>query len=285
MTVTIDHAKRQKTLGCSELAKAMNLSPWGNSADVALEKRGLIEPWQGNEATKLGQWLEDAVLNAAEDEVGPIGRRQERFEKFPLSATIDGMTYGGEVVEAKTAGLLNPNPMLDEWGQAGTDEVPLHYGIQLQGQMLCTDADRAHLFALINGRGIVHYEIARSQEICDTIRTFVCDWWNRYVFNEELPEVTPSLEILKRVRRQPTKTTELDLVMVDLWSSREGVKQAIKSYDDQLKQIDAQIIAALGDAEAGILPDGTQITYLETVRKGYTVEPTTYRTLRLKKGK
>ena len=44
------------------------------------------------------------------------------------------------------------------------------------------------------------------------------------------------------------------------------------------------IIAALAGSEMGITPNGIVYTYKEQVRKGYTVEPTTFRTLR-KKGK
>ena len=51
--------------------------------------------------------------------------------------------------------------------------------------------------------------------------------------------------------------------------------------DARIKELDAEIKYALGDAEEGII-DGWRVTWKERHRSGYTVEPTSFRQLSIK---
>ena len=100
---------------------------------------------------------------------------------------------------------------------------------------------------------------------------------------EIFDDFRPSLEVLKRVKREPNKIIDLP---GELLAEYELVEQQHKTAEKLRKDMQARIIAALGDAEgARIGGNGAMFTYLETHRKAYSVEATTYRTLRLVKQK
>ena len=97
-----------------------------------------------------------------------------------------------------------------------------------------------------------------------------------------LREALP-LEVMRRIKRVPEKVVSLDqraLLAVEGWEKVKAQKRDIEKLADRVQ---AEMLALLGDAEAGVLPDGRLLTYQEQTRKGYTVEPCTYRVARIRK--
>lgn len=287
MIQQINHAERQQSLHSTDVAAILQLEGARDAREVQLEKQGKIEPWAGNNATEAGQYIEPSVLDFAESVLGTIERnvrRRARGLDFPLAATLDGQVVTtGKPVEAKTTGLVGP--VYGEWGDSLSDHVPALYLVQATVQMICTDQDLCHLFALIGGRGFVQYEIRRDEEVAKTIIERCGQWWRRHI--EQGVECTGSeplpLSVLKRIKREPASEVWLGedaLAAVANWETAKATRNAAEK---QAELMQAHVLALLGEAEAGILPDGRAVTYMPTNRKGYTVDPTTYRTLRLRK--
>lgn len=275
-------AERKKAIGASDVAAILGVSPYASAWDVWATKTGKVEDWEGNEATRLGQRFEAAILDYAEDELGQL-RRNVRIvhPSLPIASTLDAQCRGSQrPVEAKTSGLAGP--LYGDWGLAGTNEVPENYLVQVHCQLLCTGADLGYLFALLPGRGIVRYEIERSDKLCDQLGSVLDAWWTRHVIGDVEPSRDKaSMEIVKRMKRVPNKAIELDL-STEL-ESLEACKQAIKDAEQQKELIEKSILTQLGDAECSILPDGRQVTYFSQTTKPYSVEAKTYRVLRIKK--
>lgn len=289
MTVTLDRTTR---IGASEAAAILGLSPYKTPYEVWLEKTRRIEQWTGNEATRAGQRLEPLLLDHAERDLGDLMRDvfvPGRGE-VPIGATLDAQVVStGEVVECKTSGLTG-GPVVGNWGEPGTDEIPESYLIQTQVQMWCARAEQAHVYAFLGNvlpkRYLVNYDSQLAEAIVDKL----ISWWNYHVIGDMQPEETfVPMEVYKRMKRQPESLIELGdesaAEVRKLIEQMESAKAVRKQVDSQIDELQSQIVSYLGSTECAVLPDGARITYLETVRKGYVVKDSSYRTLRIKEKK
>ena len=277
---------RRSAVGASEVSAILGISPWSTPWEVWADKRGILDDWDGNAATKAGNTFESAVLDHAEQTLGPLERDVRiKADGLPLAATCDAITQDRKPVEAKTTGITGP--VQGSWGDPLTDQIPDHYMVQVIAQMICTKADMGYLFALIAGRGVVEYRVERDERLLNLISGNVAAWWERHIIKgiEPSREQMPALDVVKRLKKVPSKTTVLPGSTSVLIDERERYKVIAKDTKKNLDRIEAEILLALGDAEAGDLPDGRQLTYMETERAGYTVQPTKYRTLRVRKAK
>ena len=285
------HEERRKHIGASEVAAILGISQYQTPFEVWAVKTGQVEPFEGNDATRLGQELEPVILNRAEQDLGELKRDVVHVHKDGiLRATLDGqLTKSGDVVEAKTAGLIS-NRVSPEWGDEGLVErdgqVPRSYFVQVQAQMLCSGADVAWLYALIAGRGIARYCITQDTMLQVWMAEHVDQWWERHIIKGDPPAIgdTP-VEMLKRIKRDDSKSIVLDAKATEncgeyaYWAEEE---RRCKKRKDEFAKL---IIGSLGDAAEGICPDGTTVAMPLVHRKGFTVEPTEYRQLRIKKAK
>jgi putative phage-type endonuclease len=266
----------------------LGLSPWKSAWTVWAEKVGLIEPWNGNEATRAGKRLESAILDHAEEDLGTTLERNLVCwapDTLPIAATLDARIPHGAPVEAKTSGIVGP--VYGHWGDADSDEIPDVYLIQVSVQMLCTAAEFAWLFALLGGRGIVRYRVQRDDAVLRQIGEFCGDWWQRHVVGGIEPERTDPvpLDVVKRMRRTPNKTIEFDDVTTELVTAWEEAKAARRGTEKAVDDLQSEILLRLGDAEMAVLQDGREFSYMLQERKGYTVEPGTMRVARIRKAR
>ncbi len=235
------------------------------------------------------QRLEAPVLDFAEEQLGPLQRNVLCVASgldFPLAATLDGRVIATrKPVEAKTTGIMGP--VFGDWGDELTDAIPQLYLVQTTIQMICSEADLNHVFALIGGRGFVRYQVARDEDLCRELIERCSRWWDRHIEKGIEPTITEPipLDVLKRIRRQPAKTIDLNgdsLAVVAEWESAKVAKSLAEKAAEAAQ---SNLLTLLGDAEGANLPDGRLVKYMQQTRKGYTVDETTFRVLRITKGK
>lgn len=279
--------ERRTALGASEVAAILGVSPWSTPWEVWADKLGKLDPWSGNRSTRAGQAFERAVLDEAEEELGTLLRNVRVVaDGVPLAATCDALVAAtGYPVEAKTTGITGR--VYGDWGDPGTDEIPEYYLTQVHAQLICTRAEIGYLYALIAGRGVVRFEVDPNEQLHRAISDRICDWWEKHIVQgiEPSREAMPALDVVKRLRKVPNKEVELGQDIAELIAMRDSLKDQEKTAKDQLELLDTKIRLAMDDAEVGLLPDGREVTLFETLRKGYTVQPTSYRALRIRKGK
>ena len=281
-------ARRRLRLGATDVAALFGISPYKTAYEVWLEKKGMLEGQPENEAMALGNALEPGLLDLAERKFGQMLRQVPVVsERAPIASTCDGILTDGSnrPVEIKTAGLTGFNADVTHWGEPGTDQIPDWYLVQVHTQLLCTGSDRAFVLALIGGRGLLTYHVDRDDSVCDAIIRKANEWWNDYVVGKGIPDFDPppSVDVLKRMRREPESVVDLDHETSDLVAQLDVAKFAAKEANKAVDELKAKVLVRLGDCEAANLPDGRRIEYFQTSRAGYTVEPTTFRTLRVKK--
>lgn len=287
-TEQFDRAKwleeRRNAIGASDVAAILGLNPYASAWDVWASKRGIVEDWEGNEATDLGNKFEKVILDVAEERLGTLVRNKRiKHPTLPIASTCDAISWNTqEPVEAKTAGLVGP--LVGEWGPEDSDIVPENYLVQVHTQLLCLpEGQVGYLFALLPGRGVVKYQIPRSDATCEMLGNLLNDWWHKHVINGVEPSrELASYEVVKRLKKVPNKIIVMPEGLDALVDRREVLKQIIKKREDQLKAIDKALLLDLGDAEEGAFHSGRSISYYEQHVKGYYREPVSFRVLRVK---
>lgn len=286
---------RRQYIGSSDAAAILGLDPFRSAADVFLEKTGQLEAWEGNEATDRGRLLEPVLLDWAEGElrcefrrdvmvVHPNGLLCTNFDGLIPVAGAEDVRDDGAVyqasVEAKTT-------VIEEgWGEPGTDDIPdrviaqAHHGFACVPSLeVCWVPVLLPTFRKFDFR---LYRVERNQKLVETVEATCADFMERHVRLGIRPDdFRPSIDVLKRIRRQPNKTVPLADEIVDEWIA---AKAAERQAESDCEAAQARLLAAMGDAEAGEFGRGA-ITYFETHRKAYAVKATTYRQLRIKKTK
>jgi predicted phage-related endonuclease len=289
-----DLAWRRDALGSSDAPAILGIDPWRTPGDVWAEKTGRLPAVdQDDEPQAFGKALEPVLLTRAERRLRVPVARQVWYHHpdAPLACSVDGLALMADppvLLEAKTCGLLNrPASLLAAYGDNETDEVPPSVLVQVTHQFVVLNAQPdlppiqdALVCALLgDGRGFRFYWLRFDRdlgaELLEDERTF----WERHVLEDRRPPDAPSLETLKRMTRRP----ELAAVPVDpdavaAWLRAKQERDRAEKAEEALKR---DVIAALGDAEAGVCALGT-MTYRAVERKGYTVDPQTVRQFRFK---
>ncbi len=287
MAITLEQRQaRRQFVGSSDAAAIMGLDKFKSAADVWLEKTDQLNEWAGNAATDRGAFLEPAILNFAEKRLGHFARDEMRVHENGILATnFDGINIGYVeepfIVEAKSSVLP------EEWGPEETDQVPDRVVVQCHHAMYVAGPEYRVAFVPVLLPGFRSfdfrmYRIDRKDELADAIAAeciaFVADYIRPLIRPSEF---RPSLDVLKRVKRVPNKSVPVSDKLVAVLAQ---AKELAKTASERAKEAEAALLAEIGDAEAATYSGG-EISYFETNRKGYTVEPCAFRQLRIKPAK
>ena len=291
----LQREQRRTHLGSSDMAAILGLDPWSNAYDVYLAKTDRVEDQKESKVMARGNYLEPAILNYAEDKLGKLIRNQYRVAKgFPLVANVDAIVVDtGKPVEAKSQGAF-----VDEfWGDEGGDEIPDRVIIQTHVHMICTNQDYCHVPVYLAFREFQMFGVARDSVIADVVCDKSLEFWEDFVEKDiPPPDVIPSFAMAKRMKRIPKKTVKIEPVLVVNW---QNAKESLKLAKEIKESAEAEMLAALGDAEGGECNLGL-LTYLEQSKRYVTASElrdaypeiykqlekvTTFRVPRLKKPK
>lgn len=282
--------ERRKQLGASDIGTIFGLNPYQTPLQLWAEKTGRtpIDDDDGDEGTRIGHLIEPVLLGWAESELGPLRRDVlYRHERAPIVSRLDAEALEGkEVVEAKTAGLMNRWMDLDAWGDAESEDIPLHYAAQIQTQMACSGGVVGYCYALIGGRGRVRFRIDRKPQAIEMIETVARQWWTEHVLGDKRPpEDARDVETL----RDLTRDTKSEIILPErarrIIEIRENIKLREKVLKHRERTLTAELLTTLDDGIRGRCDDGTTIEIQTISRRGYTVDPTEYKQLRVKKPK
>lgn len=277
-------AERRKGVSASDVAGILGLSKWDTPLSVYLDKRGLLEE-KSAAHLEWGHRLEPVIAEAYLDRVGLCPHHLEPsalcvHPKEPwLLATPDRFVLGADgrverLLELKTAGQD------DGWGEEGTDQVPDYYLTQVQHQMHVTGVPVTDLAVLIRGSDFRVYTVAYSPELYAAVLPILRTFW-RMVENGEPPAPDyshPDTPKLLDLLHRPAAGVRVSLGDDVLALARDYVALRARAgeADRESDRVRAALTAAMGEASAADLPDGTQVVRTLVRAKGYTVEPKEY---------
>lgn len=282
--------ERRKSVGASESPDLIGcgFADGGPAAVWERKVRGETAPKE-SELLALGQIIEPAVRGACRvirglDVIDPQGREMWRHPSFPhMHATLDGL-----VVEDGRAGVLETKNV-SSFGRADWEDgaVPLRVQTQVQHQLACTGLSFGYAAGLIGGSKLQTVRIERNDEFIAAIHELIEQFWQR-VEAGEMPPVdgrTVTAAVLSRLHPDDNgETIELPDDVDTLLNVLAEVKQSEKTVKKAKAELENRLRAALGDNTYGQLPSGRVVSWKTQDRKGFTVEPTSYRVLRVHTG-
>ncbi|MCJ7497779.1 MAG: YqaJ viral recombinase family protein [candidate division Zixibacteria bacterium] len=280
----IQRQDRKNHLGSSDMPAIMGYSRFGNSYDVWLQKTNRVQPKEKTQDyIQAGNLFEAPVIQWLSEYLKTRIMISEEYkvEGTPIIVHPDAqIVETQDPVEVKTEGLYGP--IIEPWGEVGTDEVPEYTMIQTQCHMMALKKEICHIPTFLGGRGFGYFFTRRDERLQQIIRQQAIMFWEEHVLKDVPPEnCAPTLAMAKQIRHVEGEPKALDEELIQHWLD---AKERKKEFDNQEEYFHAAILADLDGVEMGTCGLG-DITNFEQQRTGYEVKPTSFRVLRLKKRK
>jgi putative phage-type endonuclease len=199
--------RRKGGIGGTDISAILGRNPWRQPIDVYLAKLGLAEQPE-TQAMRLGNRLEPVIAEEYAEMTGSkLVRGEEIARLFPGVAEVwkghtiiehtehrfligvpDAIVPDAERgLEIKNAGFRGR-----EWGDPGTDEIPIHYWLQCAWYMALTGLNQWDLAVLFSGNRLEIYTVRRDPEIEPVLLEVGVDFWQRYILTKTPPPVDAS---------------------------------------------------------------------------------------------
>ena len=266
-------ATRKLYVGASEAPIVLGVSPYSSAYKLWAEKTGLIEPDAQNAAMTRGKRLEPVVADMLAEDRGwtlenPGEFTIQRHASLPwMGCTLDRVLVdparGRGDLQIKTASAFAAH----DWDNG----PPLHVQVQCQHELEVTGLTWGVVAVLIGGDELRTFEFERHDKIIGVIieREAAFVEMVRRGIAPAIDGADATAEALKRLYPRdlgasvdlPPEATE--------WDERlRSVKAELSRLDDEKRELENFIKAAIGDASFGALPDGGRYAW-RTVERHY----------------
>jgi putative phage-type endonuclease len=236
---------RRSYIGGPGAATILGLNQFKTPLALWQELTGRSEQQAINDAMRSGLRLERAVLDYAAEELnqpvmaGPF----LRDPKLPLGGHLDGVTESGDVVEAKTARSKR------DWGEPGTDSIPLSYVVQCQHYLgLMPSAPVAWVPVLFSGLDFALYRVERDDATINAMREICVEWWNVHIIGDTPPPPVNGADALRLFPRDTGATVIADDAVAEAVEKLRAARQQIKELEEARDALEDRIKSAMGGA-------------------------------------
>lgn len=293
-------AARQQDVTASAIGALVGVHDYLTAYGLFCLKAGLTtEDPEESPAMRRGRLLEPVALAMlAEDRPDwIITAANDLYWRLPqarIGATPDAFAVrpdmpGRGVVQVKTASDM---AFRKKWrDEDGAVQAPTWIACQAITEAMLTGASWACIVLLVAGNGIeLHViDVPLHKGVWQRLAGEVNEFWQRIENNLPYdPDYARDASVIHRLNADDDGETidlSIDNRIAEILAAREALKAVEKAGSDAEKArraLDAEIIAKLGSATYGRLADGRLITAKTTRREGYSVKPSTYRTIRIK---
>ena len=157
-----------------------------------------------------------------------------------------------------------------EWGEQGTDEIPLHYTAQVLHGLMIKPRKRAIVAALIGADDLRVHFVDRDQDAIDMIRAKEIAFWNRIV-NREPPDPVTATDIKYLYRKDQGLVMDADDELASLCSELRGHKNTVKALEELIDELVTKIKLKMGDASV-LMYQGKKIATWANNKDGQTTD-------------
>lgn len=292
-------ASRPRAIGASEVAGLFtdgdgnSLSPYTNAHVLYLERTGQVAPVELTaEYVEMGNLMEPVIAGIYEQRTGRKLWQGGQFcvavhPTIPrLRATPDRWVV--EAPDREGAGLVqlkNANAFVArDWD----DGPPQHIEIQVQAEMCVTGRDWDSVAVVFGGNRFEKFDIERNSLFIEELEEQVRWFWGM-VESRTAPPIDGSARTLEAIKRlhpnDSGETVRLPEEAVEWFDALEEAKRLAKEAEARETACKSKLLAAIGAATFGELPDGRLLSLKTSSNPGgdRRVEPYTYRSLRLAK--
>lgn len=250
---------RRSGIGGSDVAAILGVSKWKTAVDVYFEKIGEAEPQAESDAMRWGTILEPVIREEFQRQTGielvePPQLIRSSAHPFMI-ASLDGMTVDGEIVECKTARSA------DGWGEAGSDEIPIHYQTQVAHYLAVTGARLAFVPVLIGASDFRVYQVERCDSFIADLVEAERAFWSDHVLTRIPPEPVNADDAARLWARDNGATVEIDGSIADDVDELKRLKEEEKELAGRISEVSDRIRIAFGEAAAIAFEGKTLATY------------------------
>jgi len=262
-------AERRNGIGASDVAAIIGVSPYQGPLHVWLDKLGHLPPVD-NPAMKWGRRFEDDVLEefvtghpelVVTPKPGSFAVPGELWRRFSPDAIAED-DEGPQYVEIKTGMSYGD---AEQWGEPGTDQIPLPYLCQVTWGCDVYGCARWRLAVLLlDQRDYREYEGRFDSELAAELRTRAGAFWHVNVLGGIEPDADglgDTLDLLTKRYSATDRDAEVDLPAEALmWAESYRVNHEALAEREAAKQeagnLLRQRLAAAGAAvgKVGDLP-------------------------------
>jgi putative phage-type endonuclease len=292
-------SERGTGIGGSEAPVLYGIHPWVSEYQLWAEKTGRVKRTDPTpqEAPLLfwGNQLESAVRDGYSKITGRTVVAGVRMARHPeahcMLANTDGLIVGVDAIE----GLDNPGTGVYEGKTANVYKsrewdagIPDFYQVQVQHYLEVLDLEWGALAVFMGGdrKPLRTFDVIRSREFGAHLRAKVTDWWDRHVLADIPPEADGSEQTAKVLRMvspvAQRRTVDLGPELVTAYRRLAEIGDTMRDLKAEERSLKNKVMAALGEADVGVLPDGSGWTFENVHSRGYTkvVEPSSNRVLK-----
>jgi len=274
-------AARRQGIGGSDAAALMGCHPWHSLTSLYLDKIGMSED-EDSQLLRWGRRLEGAVLAEYEHVTGLTVATHEdvipdriavfpggvRMLRHPSSDVAIGNTDGVVLDPDRGPGVIDGKVVLRykfrEWIRDGRPR--LNYLVQLAHYMEVTGLRWATIAAFSGIEDPLYvYEVEHDPAFGARLMEAEDTFWRRYVKRRQPPPADTSEATAKALRvlypKDSGKAVTLDGPAEEWARAFDEATEQAAAIDRKREAAKTALIATLGDAAAGVLPDGSGFTF------------------------
>ncbi|WP_238368256.1 YqaJ viral recombinase family protein [Mesobacterium pallidum] len=260
-------ARRRSGIGGSDIAAVLGLSPWSTPYDVWLDKLGQKEPLDPDSPLlywghKLEPLVADEYARRTDRKVQRVNALLRHPECDFAVANIDRAVINPEIAgnvrwrdnRLTTDRLLECKTSMafasSKWGEAGTDDVPDYYLLQMQWYAGITGADVVDLAVLIGGNDYRIYTVQRDNEVFADMLEAADEFW-QLVQQKIAPDPQSVADAMHRwPRHLKDKQFVVGVETFHAVQDYVDVKSKIKALETEAEALKVKIVTEFQDAEA-----------------------------------
>lgn len=277
-----ERKERPVVIGASEAAVVCGQSQFKQPLRLYYEKKGILEPEAQSDAARRGVNIEPIILDEYEH-VTKVKIDRDIPMLFPDNPELWYVAATPDAISQKTS--RHPldakcSTYQREWGEEGTDEMPVEYIMQGQMQLFVCGADLCEfpvMFPSRYGWDFRVFEVRRHNELIQHILKAQQEFVERLI-NDDPPDAHWEMaEDSRRVFESAYR--DVDLVAKNLsdaavawWSDYQRLGLQIKSLEDERKRSLAHFVEELGGASIGLLPRGEKEVSVSKVAESVYIQ-------------
>lgn len=248
---------RTKYIGGSDIGALLGLSKFKSPLEVWMEKTGKETKRLESLPLRFGSFAESFVASEYSRATGfELIHDQSIFihpEHTFMSAHIDRFVLGDEdglppsrILECKTANPFSSG----DWGEIGSDEVPMSYLCQCIWYMAITGIDKTDLAVLFGNSDFRIYEIDRDQALEELVIAKASTFWDEHVLKDTPPPVTSEQDCQTLFSKgDRAKSIEAQQETLELTKRLHTLNSEIETREGELSTIRQTIMSKMGEAE------------------------------------
>ncbi len=243
---------RKTYLGGSDAAALLGLDPYGKTPlTVYLAKRGelgdVMDPAKKLFLARRKRWegpIVEMLREEFDGEIVAVNQRYVDVEHAFLAAEIDFEWRDGEGrVQNGEIKTVSPFAFGERfgWGEAGTDEIPVHYHAQVMHGLGVMRRETCIVAAMAGLDSMTFYRVDRDDETIAGMRQVEVDFWVNNVQAGVPPDPITTADVGRLMNRRAGRPTDLDDETAAAIENLRQVREAKKALEGDEAELELKV--------------------------------------------